>query len=63
MTEKQFDKYPFSINTKVCVFEDKQGKVWDNITEVDFEDRYIGTDRGNYVHYSNIIDIIEVSAT
>lgn len=50
MKKESFDNYKFSVNTKVNFFED----VWDDVVEVDFQDRKIGVARGQYVDFSEI---------
>ena len=48
MKKDEFDKYKFSINTEINYFED----VWDKVTGVDFEERWVGIERGQIVkHY------------
>jgi len=48
MKKDEFDKYKFSINTEINYFED----VWDKVTGVDLEERWVGIERGQIVkHY------------
>jgi hypothetical protein len=53
MNKEQFDNYKFSINTEVNYFED----IWDKITEVDFENRKVGIERGQIIDFSEIKNI------
>lgn len=56
MTKKDFDNYRFSVNTRVNYFED----VWDKLTDVDFEERWVGIERGQIIRYNEIKGIKEV---
>ena len=53
MTNEQFDRYLFSVETEVKFFED----VWDKITEVDFDRRWVGVERGQIVEAKYIKEI------
>ena len=53
MKKEQFDNYKFSINTEVKVLEG----YWDKVTEVDFEDRTIGIERGQIYQINEIMEI------
>lgn len=57
MTKKEFETYGFNINTEIVFFEDYQGVVWDKITEVDFEEGWVGVERGQIVRFEEIKDI------
>jgi hypothetical protein len=57
MTKQQFDIYRFSVNTEVNCFED----IWDKVTEVDFEEGWVGIERGQIIRYYDIKDIRERS--
>jgi hypothetical protein len=57
MTRQEFNNYKFSINTEINFFED----VWDKVIEVDFEEGYVGIERGQIVGYQEIKDIREKS--
>lgn len=50
MKKTLFDNYRFSVCTEVNFFED----VWDRVTEVDFEKRKVGVERGQIVDFSDI---------
>lgn len=50
MTKEKFDKYSFSVNTEINYFED----VWDKVTEIDFEERWVGIERGQIVKFDEI---------
>lgn len=45
MTKQQFDKYRFSVNTEVNYLD----YIWDKVTEVDFEERWVGIERGQII--------------
>ena len=50
MTQEQFNNYRFSVNTEINYFED----VWDKVVEVDFEEGYVGIERGQIIKISEI---------
>lgn len=50
MKQEDFDKYRFSVNTEINFFED----VWDKVTEVDFEKRWVGIERGQIIMFDEI---------
>lgn len=52
MTDKDFEKYRFSIKTEVMV-----NGVWHGVTEVDFDNWAVGCDNGYYLKYDKIEDI------
>lgn len=58
MTKEEFDNYKFGVNTKINYFED----VWDKVTEVDFEERWVGIERGQIIRYYEIKGIKEMTA-
>ena len=54
MTIKDFDNYRFSIKTEIR-FDGE----WSPVTEVNFESRWVGIDRGQIYLYKEIEDIRE----
>jgi len=57
MKKEQFETYKFTVNTEIVYFEDEQGVIWDKVTEVDFENGWVGIERGQIVKYSEIKQI------
>jgi hypothetical protein len=53
MKQEEFDNYEFSNNTEINYFED----VWDKVTEIDFNERYVGIERGQIINYTEIKNI------
>lgn len=54
MTQEEFNNYPFSINTEVCLNPPLYADDYDKVVEIDFSGGYIGTERGYYVKFSEI---------
>lgn len=50
MTKEQFDNYRFTVNTQVNYFQD----IWDKVTEVYFDKRWVGIERGQIIKYQKI---------
>lgn len=53
MKKIDFDNYRFSVNTEINYFED----VWSKVTEVDFEERWVGIDGGQIIKFKEIKEI------
>jgi len=55
MTKQQFYNYRFSVNTEINYFED----IWDKVMEVDFDEGWVGIERGQIIKFSEIKAIRE----
>jgi hypothetical protein len=56
MTTEDFDNYRFSVNTEVNI-----GNVWEKVTEVYFNERWVAIERGQIYKLGEIKGLREVS--